>query len=213
MTEPVSHLQLLATLLKPAASRLAHALCVPDAGLPGLVSHADVSRHLDDWRAAIRRLENSLPGLTRAISNERANAEKISKAGRRLVEALDGLLALYAQARGIVPKCPAAPLRLPLCAAHEHTLNEINTWLLTTIEFMDDPRAALERRGLPTTGKVTVDHTLTLTPSASLDRLAELMEQGRSSVYLARKPEGGLWPILVALAVGWWAGKAMSDDD
>ena len=213
MIEPVSRLQPLAALLKPAAARLAHALCVADAGAPGLVSQADVSRHLDDWQTAIRRLENSLPGLNRVIAGERTDAEKMSKAGLRQVEALDGLLMLYAQARGIAPNSPAAPLRLPLCAAHEHTLNEIHPWLLTTIEFMDDPRAALEKRGMPTSGKVTVDHALTLTPSASLPRLAELLEQGRSSAYPARKPEGGLWPTLVAFALGVWAGKAMSDDD
>lgn len=213
MTEPVSRLQSLAALLKPAAARLAHALCVPDAGLPGLIGQADVSRHLDDWRAAIRRLESSLPGLTRAIADPRMDAEKMSQAGRRLVDALDGLLTLYAQARGIAPDCPAAPLRLPLCAAHEHTLNEIHPWLLTTIEFLDDPRAALEKRGLPTSGLVTVDHTLTLTPSASLPRLAELLEQGGAAVYPARKPDGGLWPILVAFTVGWWAGKASGNGD
>ena len=117
---------------------------------------------------------------------------------------------------------------------YRDVIMQVLAWLKEIIEFVDQPRTALRRRGLPTEGHVDLEISLTLEASPELERLIgwaehravepppppriavrhdrddELEYWREEANYHRRRQDYGLLMVLSFFGLGWLLG---SDDE
>ena len=88
---------------------------------------------------------------------------KVHRAAGRFEMVLDELLDGYWELRVLRPYPAHKRGYELLLAVYRHTLAQIQAWLLDVVECLADPMAALKKKGLPTSGEVQLNLSLTFT--------------------------------------------------
>ncbi len=84
--------------------------------------------------------------------------------------------------------------------AAEHCLSRLEVWLTELRELLADPAAALRARGLPTSGEVELDLTLSFGPSPALDRLRAMVSAMDEPAQ--KKPPSPTWGFVKLVMAG-----------
>lgn len=85
---------------------------------------------------------------------------------------------------------------------YRHLLDQIRGMLREMTEALREPVAALERRGLPTTGEVTLHFNFEITDSPQRAALEAWVEREEKR----QERSGCLWGCLGGALLGWWLG-------
>ncbi len=102
---------------------------------------------------------------------------------------------------------------LLLAAIHRHTLTEIVDWIDELIEAIDNPIHALQRRHLPTMGRVELDLTLRLTPAPELAELEQYYRAWSVDQRHSGTERGlGFWGWAAVIGLGLWLGSGGCDE-
>ena len=158
--------------------------------LPVSDAAGEITDHLDEMADTISGLSAKVNTLGELLSRE-APAAGIHRAAGGLEVHLDALLARYTEVRRWRPSASDLSARDLLAGVYRHLLTEIRGWMEELVEMIDDPRAAVKRRGLPTSGYVELPGTLTLTAAPQLAELNDWLE-GELLVPPAPARESGL---------------------
>jgi hypothetical protein len=203
--------------LRPLLQRLAADMEAPVRPMVAIPAMDDrVQLHLDRLRDALTRLADACNALmTDVVANDLDGDAQVSWAVSRLAHGIDALLAGRREIRGLNVPWPHAQARDLLAGVYHHHLTEVRDWMGELLDAIDDPEAALRRRGLPTQGVVDLPITLTFTPAPQLHRLADWLdrraaERGDSA---AVEPKPAWWRKVGAFGIGWAVGHALFDDD
>lgn len=151
--------------------KLAPTIPVPDM----LATVARILAMLDAQIQLVSVRTNDL--MPEVIANQTASDLAVYRAVGRFEASVRELLAGYHQVLSLAAFGDGVIARNLLAAAYRHTLNEIHDWLCEVVFTIADPLAAIQRRGLPTSGHVELPLTLTLTPAPELDELAKWAAQ------------------------------------
>lgn len=151
------------------------------------------------------RLSDEFTRLDYLLGGDAAAAEVFSSVGRIEV-ILNHTRKNLDEVRAWRNDPKADVVRGLLADMHRHLLKQIRMMLREITEALRDPVAALERRGLPTTGKVTLEFKFEITDSpqrAALDAWVEREERGGEG-------SGGAWgclgAVLLAALLFWLLG-------
>lgn len=157
--------------------------------------------HTGRYHDLAGRLCDEVTRLDYLLGGDAAAAEVFSSVGRIEVilnhtrKNLDEVRAWRNDPKAVV-------VRGLLADMYRHLLNQIRGMLRKITEALRDPVAALERRGLPTTGKVTLEFKFEITDSpqrADLEAWVEHEEKRQERS--ARR-----WGCLGGALLGWWLG-------
>lgn len=176
-----------------------------------------ISEHLDELGSNLGGLEAKVNVLGGLIPGEGPDAD-IHRAVGGLEVYIDNLLASCSEVRQWRLGAADAPARDLLAGVYLHVLTEIRDWLDELLEVVADPVAALERRGLPTSGQVELRLDLVITDApqlAELHRWAErngALGHGPPSVR-AGKSELGFCGTVVAAVLGFAIGDFLFGDE
>jgi hypothetical protein len=162
------------------------------------------------------RLSDQVNGLmTDVAANESATDRDVYRAVGRFEGVLDEIINEYRKIR-----CQSAfgsdeEARVLLAGIYRHSMREIQFWLQDLVDTLADPKEALRRKGLPTTGSIEIPLTLTLT---SAPELAGLQRWGERHSFYTPSPTPtnqslGFWGTVGAIAIGWGIGEALFGDD
>lgn len=205
-------LQLFLELIRPLRDsfhvRYTHKSTLPDeatADFSSYIAHLSdtLSKLLDALDKQVNRKLNAVVMSDHATWNE--IQLEINKLDRMLGELLSEYL--YASRQIVSPDCTEGQ-RL-LLSIMRHILTQIKNWLDDIVETLEDPVAACQKRGLPTSGKVEITLTVDITPPKLLAELKSWTDN-----YVVRKRReiratqraasqgGGFWEVLLGLWIG-----------
>ena len=176
-----------------------------------------ISDHLDELGSTRGGLAAKVDALGRLISGEGPDAD-IHRAAGGLEVYIDNLLASCSEVRRWRLGASDAPARDLLAGVYLHELTEIRDWLDELLEVIADPVAAVERRGLPTSGQVELRLDLILTDAPQLADLERWMERNGAVGYGPPpapdgKPGLGFCGTVVAAALGFAIGDSLFGDE
>lgn len=183
-----------------------------------------IPSHLDALVTAVQRLEKrvnqTMPDI---ITNEDATDAAIYRSVGGFEALMDDVLAEYQEIRSLDVRGSDREARDLLAGIYCHTLGEVCDWLQELVETLADPMATVIRRGLPTSGNVTLTLALTLTAAPQLPAMAQWAK--RHAVLLTtplaparyqppqRSSGLGFFGMVAAVALGWGIGEALFGDD
>ena len=172
------HVITLGSAMRPVLSKLeARMMDTPTHRTVAKYDMADaISGQLDELLDTISGLATEVNILDDVLSTAGADAESHRVVGDIEVY-LDDLLAQrfeVLQWRAVGSDARALDL---LAGVYRHLLTEIRDWLEELIETIADPLAAVKRRGLPTSGNVELQLTLTLAEAPQLAALHRWVER------------------------------------
>ena len=152
-----------------------------------------------------------------AASNQAIGRADIRRAVSRVNRRLDHLLDDYHEVRRAQTWPEDEPAARMLRNVYRDVLRQIEGWLEDIVECLDDPLAAVKKRGLPTQGNVEITFTLKVeTPSQTgmltrwiEDRNEQLEACERQAERRVERAEGRslLSLVLLAFGVGWLFGE------
>lgn len=184
---------------------------VAAAGMDGAVPY-----HVHALQATLNRLvDASNQMMTDVVANEHDGDAHIARAVACFVAGIDALQAGHWQLRSLNVPWPHTQVRDLLAGVYRHHLTEVHDWLGELLDAIEDPQAALQRRGLPAHGRVDLPLILAFTPAPQLHRLADWLEQRPDARGDAPGGEAqpAWWRKLGAFGIGWAIGHALFDDD
>jgi len=121
------------------------------------------------------------------------------------------------EVRRLFPDPGERQVRDWLVAVYRHVLRDLESGLSALDSFLENPRAELARRGLPTEGPVMLplNITLTLCPEVALlgDWAARQRKRLLPTERQTRRQGMGFWDWVGAIALGSWIGSSLADDD
>lgn len=206
-----SHITLLGESLKPLLGKVQDAL--RDGGRSGASTvslAADASRPLGVLEASLERVSKEVSGaLGEVVATAEVADAEVHRAIGRFESAVDELLGGYARLCGSRRDAWRWRVHELLVAVYRHTLTELRDWLQDTVATIADPMAAIRKRGLPTSGQVTLDLTLTFTPAPEGDELLNWIEWQEQRAEDQRKADDQRASNLhtwVAAAAGFFLG-------
>ncbi len=162
------------------------------------------------------RLSDQVNGLmTDVAANESATDRDVYRAVGRFEGVLDEIINEYRKIGRQSAFGSDEEARVLLAEIYRHSMREIQVWLQDLVDTLADPKEALRRKGLPTTGSNEIPLTLTLT---SAPELAGLQRWGERHSFYTPSPtptnQGlGFWGTVGAIAIGWGIGEALFGDD
>ena len=173
--------------------------------------------HLDGLGSTVGELETKVRALGRLVSGEGSDADIYRTAGGLEVY-IDNLLESCAEVRQWRLGASDAPARDLLAGIYLHVLAEIRDWIDEMLEVIADPVAALERRGLPTSGHVELQLDLILTEAPQLAELRRWAERNITVDHVlpsapAGKPGLGFCGTVVAAVLGFAIGGFLFGDE
>lgn len=234
------HLTVLGEAMRPVWQTLTVELDAPvRLTAPVVDMFASVQHHLSLLTSTLGRLSEQTDDLMREVlAKQDASDLVVYRAVGRFEAPLLDILAGYHGVCALAARGTARDARDLLAGVYRHSLIEIRDWLGELVQTLEDPLAALKRRGLPTSGPVTLRLLLTLTAAPGLESLSRWAERHSPAWPCSprkletgleshspypplnrpsspRKPETGLgfWCTLGALALGWGVGEALFGDD
>ncbi|GHU33641.1 hypothetical protein FACS189497_15330 [Betaproteobacteria bacterium] len=170
----------------------------------------------------------------KVIANENVRDVEIYQASNSFKRVLNQFLDGYHAVLAMDVKYYAIKARNLLAGFYRHFLDEIHDWLRDFVEALEDPRAALLKRGLATNDNVELNFTLTLTPAtsqtkgllhwtkcyASFRQNMKTYPTPETSTYQDMEPyrapakQGlGFWDVVLGVALGSWIGHSLFGDD
>lgn len=162
------------------------------------------------------RLSDQVNGLmTDVAANESATDRDVYRAVGRFEGFLDEIINDYRKIGRQSAFGSDEEARVLLAGIYRHSMREIQVWLQDLVDTLADPKEALRRKGLPTTGAIEIPLTLTLTTA---HELAGLQRWGERHSFYTPSPtptnQGlGFWGTVGAIAIGWGIGEALFGDD
>ena len=173
----------------------------------------EIADHLGGLGDTVSGLEAKVNALGELLAREGPVAG-IHRGAGGLEVYLDTLLARCSEVRRWRPGASGAAARDSLAGVYHHLLTEIRDWMDELIEAIDDPLAAVKRRGLPTSGYVELPISLTLTAAPQLAELRDSLEPNLPGAWdddpqpaPAEKPELGFLGTVAAVALGFGIGS------
>ena len=148
---------------------------------------SEIADHLDELKDTLQGLEAKANALDELLAREGPEepVAGIHRVVGGLEVYLDTLLERYSEVRRWRPPgASGAVARDSLAGVYRHLLTEIRDWMDELIEAIDDPLAAVKRRGLPTSGKVNLEINLILTEAPELASLHDWLDMA-----MAKKAE------------------------
>lgn len=176
-----------------------------------------ISDHLDELGSTTKALAAKVDALGGLISREGPDAD-IHRAAGGLEVYIDNLLASCSEVRRWRLGASDAFARDLLAGVYLHVLTEIRDWIDELFEVIADPVAALERRGLPTSGQVDLRLDLILTEAPELAELHRWAERNGAMGYgpppaPAGKQGLGFSGTVVAAVLGFAIGDSLFGDE
>lgn len=162
------------------------------------------------------RLSDQVNGLmTDVAANGSATDRDVYRAVGRFEGVLDEIINDYRKIGRQSAFGSDEEARVLLARIYRHSMREIQVWLQDLVDTLADPKEALRRKGLLTTGSIEIPLTLTLT---SAPELAGLQRWGERHSFYTPSPtptnQGlGFWGTVGAIAIGWGIGEALFGDD
>lgn len=167
---------------------------------------SSVAYRLPLLESALQQLTAYINGpLARLVAAREASTTEVYRVAGGLESAVDPLLHGRADAHTLAHRHASGGDSL--VEVYDHFLGELRDWLSAIDEVLRKPVAALRRRGLPTTGQVTLPLMLEFSTPPALHELRRAeREQGVGK---------GLPGILMLLGLGYLAGSWLfgRDDD
>ncbi len=170
--------------------------------------------HTERYHDLVGRLSDEFTRLDYLLGGEAAAAEVFSSVGRIEV-ILNHTRKNLDEVRAWRNDPKADVVRGLLADMHRHLLNQIRRMLREITEALRDPVATLERRGLPTTGKVTLEFKFEITDSpqrANLEAWVERQERRATETWREWSEAGSgcawgcLGAVLLAAVLFWLLG-------
>lgn len=168
----------------------------------------EMSRHLDGLPRFDKRIERAGEQWRRAISAMEVDEEEADKAVARVARCVGQVLAAYREARCLNASGRFVRGRDLLALNYRQTLNQLEQWLLTTVEILEDPLAECERRGLPGNGRVLLLPELRLTVPPADQQLADWLEEMKHRA----EADEAFWNTMIAVGAGVVIGGVVFDD-
>ena len=188
----------------------------------GLVRH-----HLEQIQANIDRFADEVSQLGELLEVADSSEISVYRSAARMEFHLERLLDDYDEVRRATSGYADSDGRRLLEKVYRETLLQIQGWLDDIVECLNDPKGALEKRGLTIEqGKlVPIPLDLVLEPPPSLadldrwtvqrgDTLIDEEEAilNEASAHMPRRGAGCLG-LLATFGLGWWLGSAGEDGD
>ena len=191
-----AYLQALGEALVPVAEKLKAGYSASASQyLPSSDIMELVSRHLQRLADDTEQLQDEINGLGASI---RQNADLASLDWRvgRLESRIENLVEARAEVSSWDGDTEDSDGRFLLLVIYNRLYRELGSWLEEVIEVCTDLEGSLKRRGLATTGTVSLTLILRLTTPPEVQELAEWcrrrqMEKRRQASAPARRPEPG----------------------
>ena len=170
------HFVVLGDALRPLSRRIASRM---DDAPPRTVQKVNVveftRRHLQLIRVDVANLGAEINGGS-AITSEKGDAD-IWRAVARMEIHIERLLDGFDEVRRVKPNKADAPGFSLLGDLYRAPLKQIQGWMKEILDMVDDPPAALRKRGLATQGEVDLTIPLTFEVSPQIRSLWRWLEQ------------------------------------
>ncbi|MGB7649714.1 MAG: hypothetical protein WBL62_00785 [Gallionella sp.] len=172
-----------------------------------------VRQHLSELEGHVHAFDKVFNHSLSALFVDTAPISKVNRALHELTQAVTKLIVDFDNvAASWVADEHVSGWQL-LVDIYAHTLAEVHEMVIKLLDFLADPMGYLQRRGLPTRGKVNLTLVLTFTCAPQLPDFEIWMRNkfGCSPVPVAMPPASngmGLWH---ALAIGWLLGEWLGD--
>lgn len=216
------HLTQLGEVLAPVLARFATAPA-HTAYAPAIHDFDALMALLDRMQVYTTRVSEEVGRLAaEVVGNSHADAQTVYRTAGRFEAVLDDWRRLDADAGAVWLPGDDDEIRPLLQGALRHIHGDIRHWLADLVALLAEPQAALRKRGLPSTGKVTVDLVLTLSAPPQLAELSEKLEvlslsyalMGRAPVAApAARSGAGFWNTVFAATLGVGIGNALFGDN
>ena len=176
-----------------------------------------IANHLDELGSTVEGLATKVNALGGLIAGEGSDAD-IHRAAGGLEVHIDNLLASCSEVRQWRLGASDAPARDLLAGVYLHVLAEVRGWIDELLEVIADPVAAVEHRGLPTSGQVELRLDLIITDAPQLAELERWMERNGAVDHVppsvpAGQPGLGFCGTVVAAVLGFAIGVSLFGDE
>ena len=177
--------------LAPVLRKLEAALAEPRLPTAPVYSMRDaVTEGQNAINVSRVRLKDAVNGLMNSVfEREEVSDRDVYQAVWRFEVVLDVLIERYLKicrycAKGSRDEEASALLM----GMFRHSMREVRDWLQELLDTLTNPRAALLRKGLPTTGRVRITLTLALRTAPEAERLQQWMEEGTKPCLVTPAP-------------------------
>lgn len=172
--------------LTPVLRKLEAALAeprLPTAPVPSMRNAVTEGR--DALEATNTRLKAAANGLmSGVVAREESSEQEVYRAAWRLEVVLDVLIERYSKICRYSGKGRDEEACLLLMGLFRHSMREIRDWLQALVDTLTNPRAALLRKGLPTTGRVRITLPLTLSTAPEAEQLQRWLDEGARPLHV-----------------------------
>ena len=207
------HVTLLGEALRPLPAQIDAALHTPTPPKEPEISFVTAAQvglaRLDE---GVERMASEVNALGHIVTAADAPAADVHRAAGRIEAVLEDQLRLHAALYHLRREPAYAHGQELLLAAYRNTLIQIRDWLQEIVDTLADPMAALERRGLPTSGNVELQLSLELTAPKELGQFREWVAQ-QADEEDERTSRAAAWGTLLTLAAGVLLGGLFFGDD
>lgn len=192
------HVTLLGEALRPLLHKVEGRLGKPVRLIGPEKSFLDEGQHaLHQLSDFVERLGSEVNRvLNEVVSAADLPEAKVHRAAGRFEMVLDELLDGYCELRVLRPYPAHKRGYELLLEVYRHVLAQIQEWLLDVVECLADPMAALKKKGLPTSGEIQLNLSLTFTsPPEQGELLDWIWEQTEEEERRAEEAEAQLAAI------------------
>lgn len=182
-----SRLLWLGEALRPVLRKLEVALAEPRLPTAPVSSmRQTVTEGRDALDATNTRLKAAVNGLmSGVVAREEVSEHEVYRAAWRVEVVLDVLMERYGKICRYCAKGRDEEACLLLMGLFRHSMRETHGWLQELVDTLTNPRAALLRKGLPTTGRVRITLPLTLSSAPEAEQLQRWLEEGAKPLSVA----------------------------
>ena len=207
------HVTLLGEALRPLPAQIDAALCTPTPPKEPETSFVTAAQvglaRLDE---GVERMASEVNALGHIVTAADAPAADVHRAAGRVEAVLEDQLRLHAALYHLRREPAYAHGQELLLATYRNTLIQIRDWLQEIVDTLADPMAALEKRGLPTSGNVELQLSLELTAPKELGEFREWVAR-EADEEDERSSRAAAWGSLLTLAAGVLLGGLFFGDD
>ena len=207
------HVTLLGEALRPLPAQIDKALSAPpppEVPETSFVTAAQIG--LTKLEEGVERMVSEVNALGRIVTAADTPPADVHRAAGRVEAVLEDQLRRHAALYHLRAEPAYARGQELLLATYRNTLIQIRDWLQEIVETLADPMAALEKRGLPTSGKVELRLSLELTAPKELGQFREWVAQ-EADEEDERSSRAAAWGSLLTLAAGVLLGGLFFGDD
>lgn len=207
------HVTLLGKALRPLPAQIDTALRTPtppEEPETSFVTAAQIG--LAKLDRGVERMVSEVNALGRIVTASDAPDADVHRAAGRVEAVLDDQLRLHAALYHLRAEPAYVRGQELLLATYRNTLIQIRDWLQEIVETLADPMAALEKRGLPTSGKVELQLSLELTAPKELGQFRDWLAR-EADEEDERTSRADAWGTLLTLAAGVLLGGLFFGDD